>query len=90
MAYVTPLPRCTPTQAGLDPRRIIAMIDEYERRGMQIHSFMLVRHGQVLCEGYYAPYAPGQLQTVFSLSKTFTSAAMGIAEGEGASAWTKR
>ena len=83
MAYVTPLPRCTPAQAGLDPRRIVAMIDEYERRGMQIHSFMLVRHGQVLCEGYYAPYAPGQLQTVFSLSKTFTSAAMGIAEGEG-------
>ncbi len=83
MAYVTPLPRCTPAQAGLDPRRIIAMIDEYERKGLQIHSFLLVRHGQVLCEGYYAPYAPGQLQTVFSLSKTFTSAAMGIAEGEG-------
>ena len=83
MAYVTPLPRCTPAQAGLDPRRIIAMIDEYEKKGLQIHSFMLVRHGQVLCEGYYAPYTPSQLQTVFSLSKTFTSAAVGIAEGEG-------
>lgn len=83
MPHVTPLPRCTPAQAGLDPRRIIAMIDAYQARGLQIHSFMLVRHGQVLCEGYYDPYTPDQLQTVFSLSKTFTSVAMGIAEGEG-------
>lgn len=83
MPRVTPLPRCTPAQAGLDPRRIIAMIDDYQARGLQIHSFMLVRHGQVLCEGYYDPYGPDQLQTVFSLSKTFTSMAMGIAEGEG-------
>lgn len=59
------------------------MIDDYQARGLQIHSFMLVRHGQVLCEGYYDPYGPDQLQTVFSLSKTFTSMAMGIAEGEG-------
>lgn len=83
MPHVTPLPRCTPAQAGLDPRRIVAMIDDYQARGLQIHSFMLVRHGQVLCEGYYDPYAPDQLQTVFSLSKTFTSVAVGIAEGEG-------
>lgn len=83
MPHVTPLPRCTPAQAGLDPRRIVAMIDDYQARGLQIHSFMLVRHGQVLCEGYYDPYTPDQLQTVFSLSKTFTSVAVGIAEGEG-------
>ncbi|MBE5803269.1 MAG: serine hydrolase [Clostridiales bacterium] len=83
MPRVTPLPRCTPAQAGLDPRRIVAMIDDYQARGLQIHSFLLVRHGKVLCEGYYAPYGPDQLQTVFSLSKTFTSVAVGIAEGEG-------
>lgn len=83
MPHATRLPRCTPAQAGLDPRRIVAMIDEYQQKGLSIHSFMLVRHGKVLCEGYYAPYGPDQLQTVFSLSKTFTSMAMGIAEGEG-------
>lgn len=83
MPRVAPLPRCTPAQAGLDPRRIIAMIDDYQARGLQINSFMLIRHGKVLCEGYYAPYGPDQLQTVFSLSKTFTSVAMGIAAHEG-------
>ena len=83
MPHTIRLPRCTPAQAGLDPRRIVAIIDEYQQKGLSIHSFMLVRHGQVLCEGYYAPYGPDQLQTVFSLSKTFTSMAVGIAEGEG-------
>lgn len=83
MVRFTPLPRCTPAQAGLDPRRIIAMIDAYQAQGHAIHSFLLVRHGKVLCEGYYAPYGPEQLQSVFSLSKTFTSMAVGIAAGEG-------
>ncbi|MBP3656261.1 MAG: serine hydrolase [Clostridia bacterium] len=79
----TRLPRCTPAQAGLEPKRILAMIDAYQARGKQLNSFMLVRHGQVLCEGYYAPYGPEQLQTVFSLSKTFTAIALGIAADEG-------
>ena len=83
MPHVTPLPRSTPAQAGLDPRRIIAMIDHCQENGLQLNSFMLVRHGKVLCEAYYDPYGPEQLQTVFSLSKTFTSVAMGIAAGEG-------
>ena len=83
MPAFTKLPRCTPAQAGLDPRQIIAMIDDYQARGLQINSFLLVRHGKVLAEGYYAPYAPDQLQTVYSLSKTFTSMAVGIAAGEG-------
>ncbi|MBP3426719.1 MAG: GNAT family N-acetyltransferase [Clostridia bacterium] len=83
MTKKTFLPRCTPAQAGLEPQRIAAMIDEYREKGCDLHSFLLVRHGQVLCEGYYAPYGPEQLQTVYSLSKTFTSLAMGIAEDEG-------
>lgn len=83
MSGYKPLPRCTPAQAGLDPRCILAMIDAYEEKGIKINSFMLLRRGQVLCEGYYAPYAKDQLQTVYSLSKTFTSMAIGIAEGEG-------
>lgn len=83
MVHFTPLPRCTPAQAGLDPRRIMTMVDAYQAQGHAIHSFLLVRHGKVLCEGYYAPYGPEQLQSVFSLSKTFTSMAVGIAAGEG-------
>lgn len=83
MSHVARLPRCTPAEAGLDPHHILDMIEAYRAKGIQINSFLLVRHGRVLCEGYYAPYAPDQLQTVYSLSKTFTSMAVGIAAGEG-------
>lgn len=83
MSPVVRLPRCTPAETGLDPHHILAMIEAYRLKGIQINSFLLVRHGQVLCEGYYAPYGPDQLQTVYSLSKTFTSMAVGIAASEG-------
>lgn len=83
MAHGTLLPRCTPAQAGLDPRRVLLMLDQWRDRGIRMNSFLLVRHGRVLCEGYFAPYGPDQLQTVYSLSKTFTSLAVGIAAGEG-------
>lgn len=79
----TRLPRCTPAQAGLDPKWIVSMIDDMAAKDIQLTGFMLVRHGKVLCEGHYAPYLPDQLRTVFSLSKTFTSMAVGIAWGEG-------
>ncbi len=77
------LPRMTPAQAGLDPRCILKMIDRMEQEHINPTGFMLLRHGKVLCEGHYAPYTPALRRTVFSLSKTFTSMAVGIAWGEG-------
>ncbi len=77
------LPRVAAAQAGVDPKWIAEMVDGFEKKGLRIHSFLLVRDGRVYSEGYYAPYHPLQFQTVYSLSKSFTSAAMGIAQGEG-------
>ena len=77
------LERITPAQAGLDPQCIINMMDRMEKEHINITSFMLLRHGKVLCEASYEPYDAAQLRTVYSLSKTFTSMAVGIAAGEG-------
>ncbi|MDR3085230.1 MAG: beta-lactamase family protein, partial [Christensenellaceae bacterium] len=79
----TPLPRIRPESAGVHPAAISRMIRSYAEKGLRIHSFLLVRDGKVYSEGYYAPYEPNLFQTVYSLSKSFTSVAMGIAEGEG-------
>lgn len=75
--------RITPAEAGLDPRCIISMMDRMERQGIDLTGFMLLRHGKLLCEAAWAPYTSDQLRTVYSLSKTFTSMAVGIAWGEG-------
>ena len=81
--FGTRLPRTTPAQAGVREEDIEAMIREYAKEGMRIHSFILVRNGFVFGEGYYSPYDRMQPQTVYSLSKSFTSAAIGIACSDG-------
>ena len=48
-----------------------------------LHGFVLVRHGHVVAEGSWAPYAAGSPHMLFSLSKSFTSTAVGLAVAEG-------
>lgn len=44
---------------------------------------MILRHGNVLAEGWWHPYGRDQLHLLYSLSKSFTSTAAGMAEAEG-------
>jgi hypothetical protein len=78
-----PLPRSTPEEQGLSSQKIMAFINALERRNFAMHSFMLVRHGCVIAEGWWAPYDAGCRQAVYSLSKSFTSTAVGFAVKEG-------
>ncbi|MDG3007809.1 serine hydrolase domain-containing protein [Paludisphaera mucosa] len=47
------------------------------------HSVMLVRHGKVVAEGWWAPFDAETRHALFSLSKSFTSTAVGLAAAEG-------
>lgn len=44
---------------------------------------MIVRHDTVITEGWWAPYTPDQVHLLYSLSKSFTSTAAGLAQAEG-------
>ena len=48
-----------------------------------MHSFMLVRHGSVVAEGWWGPYDARTPHVLYSLSKSFTSTAVGLAVAEG-------
>ena len=48
-----------------------------------MNSFMLVRHGHVVAEGWWAPYDAKTPHMFYSLSKSFTSTAVGLAVAEG-------
>jgi len=48
-----------------------------------MHSFMLVRHGQVVAEGWWSPYDAQTPHILYSLSKSFTSTAVGLAIADG-------
>jgi CubicO group peptidase (beta-lactamase class C family) len=77
------LPRSAPEAQGVESARILKFIEEADQQVNSIHSFMLVRHGHVVAEGWWAPYAADEQHVMFSLSKSFTSTAVGLALAEG-------
>jgi CubicO group peptidase (beta-lactamase class C family) len=82
-AAVTALPRSTPEAQGVPSAAIQRFVEAAGAKVDAINSFMLVRHGQVIAEGWWSPYAANEPHTLFSLSKSFTSTAVGLAVAEG-------
>lgn len=78
------LPRRAPSAQGVDAAGILSFLDALEQTpGVETHSLMLLRHGAVIAEGWWAPYAPERPHLLYSLSKSFTSTALGFAVAEG-------
>ncbi len=77
------LPRTSPEQEGIASAALLRVVEALESQVHEIHSFMLLRHGHVVAEGWWSPYAPEYPHTTFSLSKSFVSTAMGLAVAEG-------
>jgi len=50
---------------------------------IELHSLMILRHGHVIASGWWEPYGPDRPHLLYSLSKSFTSTAAGLAFGEG-------
>ena len=77
------LPRSQPEAQGVSSSAILAFVDEAEKKIDALHSFMLVRHGHVVAEGWWSPYQAESPHALYSLSKSFTSTAVGLAIAEG-------
>lgn len=77
------LPRGTPESQGVDSRQLLEFIETADRDIKSLHSFMLVRHGKVVAEAWWAPESPVKPHVLWSLSKSFTSTAVGLAVAEG-------
>ncbi|MFC5470571.1 serine hydrolase domain-containing protein [Cohnella suwonensis] len=62
---------------------VLAFLDAMKQGGQELHSFMLARRGHVVAEGWWSPYRPELPHSLNSLSKSFVSAAIGLAVAEG-------
>lgn len=87
---VAPLPptddgllRGAANEAGIDPDRVIAFLDEVEDAGLDLHGIILHRHGKVAAEGWTWPYTPDRPRILHSVAKSFTACAIGLARDEG-------
>src|SRR3954453_11712257 len=77
------LPRSAPAASGVSSRSVAALLDRLEAQAVECHSIMVVRHGRVVAEGWWAPYSAGRPHLLYSLTKSFTSVAVGLAVGDG-------
>src|SRR5690348_907304 len=78
------LPRSTPADHKVDPAAILGFLDAIDARpDIEMHSLMVVRHGHVVAEGWWAPYGAERPHLLYSLSKSFTSTAAAFAQAEG-------
>jgi CubicO group peptidase (beta-lactamase class C family) len=79
---ISKLPRSTPELEGVSSAGIIDFINAADTSGLENHSFMMLRHGKVIAEGWWKPYGPDYKHIMFSASKTFTATAVGLAVSE--------
>jgi CubicO group peptidase (beta-lactamase class C family) len=76
------LPRSSPEAQGVSSTAVLSFIEASEKID-SMNSFMLVRHGHVVTEGWWSPYDAASPHSLYSLSKSFTSTAVGLAVAEG-------
>ncbi|MEP7292224.1 MAG: serine hydrolase, partial [Chloroflexota bacterium] len=77
------LARTAPEAQGIASSTLLQFVEALENQIHEMHSFVLLRHGSVIAEGWWSPYRCEYPHTLFSLSKSFTSTAVGFAVSEG-------
>ena len=77
--------KVTPEACGISSENIIKFVEALcnGKINQETHSFMLIRHGKLVCEGYFSPYNAETEHSLFSVSKSFTSMAIGLLKDEG-------
>lgn len=75
--------KATPEETGIPSNCIIQFIERLQKRQIPMHSLLLMHHDKLIFEGYYAPCSADSLHRMFSISKNFTSIAIGLLIDEG-------
>jgi CubicO group peptidase (beta-lactamase class C family) len=77
------LPRSAPESEGVSSLGIIEFLNAVDTASrVELHSYMFLRHGKVIAEGWWKPYGPDYKHLLYSASKTFTATGIGLAVSE--------
>lgn len=71
------------TENVLSSKWIYKFYEELDRHNIENHALIMMRDGEVLFENYVYPYSADMPHTLFSVTKSIVSTAVGIAIGEG-------
>jgi CubicO group peptidase (beta-lactamase class C family) len=77
-------PTSSPSRQGVDPAGLVGFVDALDTDpAIEPHGLIVHRHGHRVLETYWSPHRAGQPRLGYSLSKTFTGTALGLAVGDG-------
>lgn len=79
---ITSLDRSSPEKEGVSSAGILDFLNAANASKHEFHSFMFLRHGKVIAEGWWNPYKANLKHTMYSCSKSFTATAVGFAVTE--------
>ena len=74
--------KVTPESIGISSSKLAEVIRRLDKLEF-MNGIVMLRHGKQFFESYWAPYAKENTHALWSLSKSFTSVAIGIAQHEG-------
>ncbi len=74
--------RATPESQGVSSAAIQRWVKVCDKT-MRLDSFMIVRHGKIIAEGWWAPFKKELPHILYSHSKSFTATAIGFLVDEG-------
>ncbi|MBX7151109.1 beta-lactamase family protein [bacterium] len=78
------LPVASPESADLDSGILNELSDRIEAGYYgEVHSLLIIRHGQLVTENYYRGYGASNKHPMYSVTKSVTSALIGIAIDKG-------
>ena len=78
------IPVSTPSAQGIDGHALVRFIDAIEADPVvEPHGLIIQRHGRRVLEAYWAPHRAEQIRLCYSLSKSFTGVALGLAIDDG-------
>jgi len=73
----------SPEQAGISSKYIYNFIKTLDDYGLNTHSILMARGNDIFAEAYYAPFDAKFNHRMYSVSKSFTSMAVGCAIDDG-------
>lgn len=73
----------TPEAQGMDSGKLMKVTPFIINNLSGIQSLMIIRHGYVVFENYYGPGMPDRQENILSVTKSVTSALVGIAKDKG-------
>ena len=76
------LPLSTPEAEGVSSKGILRFLEAVDKGQNELHSFVMLRHGKIISEGWWSPYGNDLKHVMYSVSKSFTSMGIGLAIAE--------